>query len=138
MTAAVEEVTEVDLGIKEPDAERRKRLRRLPVDDNLRETLLATQLVSTRDIAGNYDVSLQTVGNWATPNMEERRPHPHPRMLPLPDEPLGKVAGRDQWGRQAGRMNEWGLQKGWFYWSPSRGMVRLGAVHRGGPRRKTR
>lgn len=132
---------EIDVdGIIESDEERRARIMGHPyMDPRLKALLLDEELYDNKQASQLFGITVTTAYDWASPNEEEMRPHPHPRILPRRDEPLGTVAGRDVPGRQVGRLREWGMHKGWFVWHRGLGqLIRTPRAHRGGPRRKPR
>lgn len=131
-------------GIRETDEERRARIEAHPyMDPRLKALLLDKTLVSVKELSAELGITRTTAYDWAAPRMEERRPHPHPRMLPVEDGPLPaegmRPGGREPAGRQAGRLREWAMHKGWVYWHRGLGqLVRAPRVHRGGPQKKPR
>lgn len=140
MSAVLEVRPDMDVGITEEDDARRARIERnklLPA--KLKKLLLNTEPWDGGRISEEFGISLNTLHKWASPSYEDRHPHPHPKMLPPGEDPIGTVGDRVRRGRQAGRVLEWALQKGWFYFDPQTGrLVLIGRVHRGGPKRRAR
>lgn len=142
--AEAEQVSTVDdidaRSIREDDETRRHRIMADPyMDAELKLQLLDETPLTTEDLAELYGRTVHTIWNWRKPLMEERRPRPHPRMLPVDPEPIGFVAGRATPGVAAGRAREWGAEAGVIFWRRSRKRFEHAPYKAsGGPKRRKR